>query len=347
MRDMMRSLRWRGRRDLVVEQVPVPSPDDDEALIHVLWTGICGSDLEEYLEGPVVIRGPVTLGHEIVGRVVRAARDGSGPAEGQIVVVDVVTGCGACFWCLSHEEGLCPSLVVKGQHEDGGLAERLVARADRLIPVPEGLGAREAALAEPTAVAVRAARKFGPIDRRGGLVVGGGTIGLLVAQVLRHEGAERVVIVEPDADRAAVATGLGFDVVWADSPSDRAARVAALFPDRGVDLVAECSGAPGAAAEAIALARAGGIVVLLSVTPGTTPIGTTEVVLREKTIHGSAAHMWDTDVAPAVALIASGAIDVKPLITAVVPLTDGAGAFELLADRTVSNIKILVRIGEE
>lgn len=334
--------RWHGRRDVRLESSPLPEPAADEALVRVLYTGLCGSDLEEYLVGPVVVAGEVVLGHEIVGTVAMAAADGSGPPVGTVVVVDVVTGCGQCFWCLQDEEGLCPRLQVTGQHVDGGLAEYVKGRAARLVVVPESLDPKHAGLAEPTAVAVRAVRKLGPITGRGALVIGGGTIGLLVAQVLRQAGAEPVVVIEPTGWRREIAEGLGLITCWASTPAERAAAVADLFPARGVDTVVECSGADGAAREAVRSARPGGAVVLLSITAEDQPFDANDAVLGEKTVYGSAAHRWDADVAPAVALLADGTVEVAPLITHTLALADAPAAFELLADRDQRALKILV-----
>lgn len=342
---VMTAVRWRGRRDVRVEQVPLPDPAADEALVRVRWAGLCGSDLEEYLDGPVVVPGPVTLGHEVVGTVAVAARDGSGPEVGTVVVVDVVTGCGSCFWCRRHEEGQCPRLRVTGLHVDGGLAEYVAGRADRLVTVPSGLDPMLAALAEPTAVAVRAVRKLGPVQGRGALVSGGGTVGLLVAQVLRHQGADPVLVVEPSSARRSVAHRLGLESQWAASEAARTDGRAGRFPERGIDVVVECSGASGAAREAVRAVRSGGTVVLLGVTAGDELLDTTDAVLGEKTIIGSAAHMWDVDVAPAVGLIAGGAVEVAPLITHTVALQDGPDALALLADPESGAIKVLVGTG--
>lgn len=339
----MRVARWVGAATIRTEDAPVPDPRPDEALVRVAWTGLCGSDLEEYRHGPVVARPGVVLGHEIVGTVSRPASDGSGPAAGSRVVVDVVTGCGRCFWCERHEEGLCPDLVVTGQHVDGGLAEYVVGRAARLIVVPESLPLRHAVLAEPAAVAVRAARKVGAMLGRGAVVVGGGTVGLLVGQVLRHAGADRVTILEPSPARRMVAARLGLDAEWEPDEKARARTVADRFPQRGVDVVLECSGTGGAAREAVRLVRPGGTAVLLGVPAADEPFDGLDLVVKEKTVVGSAAHMWDDDVAVAVGLLASGAIEVEPLISQIVALEDAPQAFELLAGADAGIIKLLVR----
>ena len=340
----MAALCWHGRADVRLERVPLPVPAADQALVRVLWTGLCGSDLEEYLHGPVVARPPVVLGHEIVGAVAAPAADGSGPAVGTVVVVDVVTGCGRCWWCQRHEEGRCPDLVVTGLDVDGGLAEHVVARASRLVPVPPGLDPRDAALAEPLAVAVRAARRAGPLLGRGALVVGAGTVGLLLAQVLAHVGAAPVLALEPDPGRRALAGRLGVDARWEREEDRRAALVAAAFPARGPDVVAECSGADGAPREAVRLVRRGGTALLLGVSAHDQPVDVTDAVLGEKTVVGSAAHMVDDDVAPAVALLASGAVQVAPLVTHTVPLARAERAFELLADPGSGAVKVLVGV---
>lgn len=338
----MRALRWHAPLTVALERVPVPEPADDQALVEVHWTGLCGSDLEEYLRGPVVINPPVTLGHEIVGEVAVAAHDGSGPAVGTPVVVDVVTGCGHCYWCSRHDEGLCPELVVTGQHTDGGLADFVLARAARLVPVPPGLRPDHAALAEPTAVAVRAVRRLGSATGRGAVVVGGGTVGLLVAQVLRNAGAVPVVVLEPGEARRAVARDLELQGLWAPDADQRRAALAPLYPAQGVDLVVECSGASGTAAEALRLLRPGGTAVLLGITPEVQPFDQNDLVIGEKTVSGSAAHMWDDDVAVAVGQLASGAVKVGPLISRKVPLANAAAAFAKLADPSDDAVKVLV-----
>jgi 2-desacetyl-2-hydroxyethyl bacteriochlorophyllide A dehydrogenase len=344
----MRAAVWHAAGDVRVGDVPLPEPGPGQALIRVLWCGLCGTDLEEYVEGPVVLPTsphpttgrmvPLVLGHEMVGVVERAATSGIGPPEGTLVVPDVVTGCGRCWWCLRHEEGRCPDVAVLGQQADGGLAEFMAARADRLITVPEHVPAQDAALAEPIAVAVRAARAAGPLVGQGVLVIGGGTVGQLVARVARAAGASPVVVVDPIPSRRALAERGGATAALA--PGDPAE---ALFPSRGVDIVVEASGARGQAARAVAQARRGGRIVLLGVQPQPEEIDVLDIVLHEKTVRGSAAHMYDDDVEVGVRMLAEGRLPVDGLVTHRIPLAavveDG---FERLRRRDPDAVKVLV-----
>ncbi len=338
----MKSAVWRERRRVIIEDRLVPTPGDDEALIRVSYCGLCGSDLEEYLEGPIVAVPPRVLGHEIIGVVEQPARDGSGPPVGSVVIVDVVTGCGSCMWCSRGEEGLCAQLVVTGQHIDGGLTEFLVARARRLVVVPDSVPVRAAALAEPLAVAVRVLAKAGPLDRSDVVIVGGGTIGMLVAQLARVRGARRTLVIEPSPERRALLASWGVDTVWADSAHERAAAVARAVDEPGAGVVIECSGRPGMVAESLALTAPGGTLFVLGVLPEPEPIDTLSLVIGEKTVRGSAAHMWNTDVTEAVDLIASGAVDTASLVSRVFSLADVAEAFALLASPNNGVIKLLI-----
>ncbi|SDU85019.1 alcohol dehydrogenase catalytic domain-containing protein [Jiangella alkaliphila] len=340
----MRAARWHGRGDVRIEDVPVPVPAPDELLVEVLWCGICGTDLEEYRDGPLTIpvqphprrgtRAPITLGHEVAGRVHTAAADGSGPPAGAVVVPDVVIGCGACWWCRRHEEGLCPELAVRGQTEDGGLARFMPAHAATCLVVPPGVAPESAALVEPASVAVRALRKAGDLLGARVAVVGAGTVGQLVARCAVAAGAVVELVVDPVPSRRELAVAHG-----ARAAADPAGAAGA----GGYDAVVECSGADGALPLALDLARRGGTVVAVGLRARPEMLDVVGLVLGEKRLVGSAAHLWDTDCAPALDLIASGRLPVDDLISRRVPLErvveDGFGA---LADRAGDVLKVLV-----
>ncbi|MBU3067706.1 alcohol dehydrogenase catalytic domain-containing protein [Nocardia sp. NEAU-G5] len=326
----MLAARWHDREDIRIEDVTPREPRNDEVLVKVHWCGICGTDLEEYRAGPLIIptgqphplsgrMAPLTLGHEIVGEIVRAAPDGTGPAVGTYVVPDVVNGCGQCWWCLRHQEGLCPSVCVPGQQDDGGMAEYMVAKARTCVPVPAGLSMQTAVLAEPAAVAVRAVRKVSEIFGATAMVIGGGTIGQLTAQAVLAAGAAACCLVDPSDYRRRFAEA--HSPVRA-CPPDGLPDVVADLGAPGVDVVFECSGAAGQLTRSIDLARPGGTVVAVGLGSQTQPIPLPALVLGERQLIGSAAHLWDTDVAHAVRMLADGRLNAADLVTHQIPLPD-------------------------
>lgn len=344
--------RWHGRRDVRVERVPLREPGPTDALLEVQWCGICGSDFEEYAAGPVTIPlaaphpqsrrvAPITLGHEVVARVREPAADGSGPPAGALVVPDVVVGCGSCWWCARHEEGLCPDLTVLGQHDDGGLSEFMVARADTCVRVPDHVDAADAALTEPTAVAVRALRKVPEVAGATVVVVGAGAVGLLTVQVARALGASQVIVAEPDLSRRSLAERVGAH--YAVPAASLVSTVRALTGDRGADVVVEAAGVRGTPSLALAAVRSGGTTVLAGIHADPEPLDLLDAVLREVRIVGSAAHIWDEDVRLAVELIARGAVEPGPLVSARIGLHDVVSqGLEALARPERPPVKVLV-----
>ncbi|MYS81070.1 alcohol dehydrogenase catalytic domain-containing protein [Embleya scabrispora] len=347
----MLAARWHRRGDIRIEDVEPRPRRDDELLVKVHWCGICGTDLEEYRNGPLIIpvsephplsgrMAPLTLGHEVVGEVVEAARDGSGPAVGTLVVPDVVNGCGMCWWCRRHEDGLCPKLSVPGQQDDGGLAEFMVARARTCVPLPSGLSTDDAVLAEPAAVAVRAVRKTPDPIGATAIVIGGGTIGQLTAQAALACGAANCWIVDPSPFRREFAAS--HSAVRACAPDGLDTLVGELG-DPGVDVVYECSGAPGQIERSLTLVRPGGTVVAVGLGVDSPPLPLPALVLAERRLLGSAAHVWDVDVTQAVRMLADGRLNARGLVTHRVPLPDLVGvALPLLSEPSAETLKVAI-----
>ncbi len=331
--DAMRALRWHGPRDLRVEVVPVPEVGPADALVRVGRVGLCGTDVEEYLTGPHDIPvdqphpvsgavAPMIPGHELVGTVERC--ESRPELVGTTVIPDVVQGCGECWWCQRHEEGLCPDLVVLGQTADGGLAEFVRCRAHTLVTVPPSLSIDIAAFAEPTAVAVRAIAKAGDLRGRTVAVVGAGVVGNLIAQVARGHGA-RVVATDTAHWRLDIASAGGIPTASIDTVAER---VEHLTGGRMADVVFECAGRDASFALSVSLARRGGAIVLVGIGNSLPAFPWRDIVLREQRLIGSAAHVWDVDVATAVELLAAGHVDPAPMISRIVGLDDVAATLE-------------------
>lgn len=339
----MFAARWYGARDIRLEQVARPTPGARDALVRIERVGLCGSDVEQFLSGNAVdptagagdVPQAMTLGHELVGVVEECLSRPS--LVGTRVIPDVVEGCGSCWWCLRHDEGLCPTLTVRGQNSDGGLAEYFVGRAARLVTVPEHVTPDVAAFAEPVSVAVRALEKCG--DLRGGVVaiVGLGVIGNLIAQVCRAQGIT-VVGIDVAEHRTQLAEAVG---VVAVEPAAALATVLEASGGRGADAVFECAGRETTFAQSFELCRSGGTVVLVGIADEQPPFPWRDAVLREIRVVGTAAHMWDTDVQSAVNLLASGTVRVDHLHSRTIALSEVSDTLlELAAPNQLAKVLV-------
>lgn len=165
----MRAVRWHARDDVRLDDVPVPSPADDQVLIRVEAAGICGTDIDEVRNGPITVlvvphpvngrSAPMTLGHEIVGVVARAGPT-SGVTVGARVAPWPLLTCGRCRDCVSDHANRCPHIVALGMSADGGMADFLVVEGSRCAPVGDAVELDRAVLVEPFAVAMHASTRW-------------------------------------------------------------------------------------------------------------------------------------------------------------------------------------------
>src|SRR6478752_7113016 len=191
-------------RVLRVDDLPLRAPGPDEAVVEVLYGGICGSDLHYWLHGAAgesILKAPLVLGHEISGVVVRAAANGQGPQPGTAVAVHPATpGPGAARY-PADRPNLSPGCTYLGSaarypHTEGAFSRYVTLPVRMLRPLPAGLDLRTAALIEPASVAWHAVSRAGDVAGKTALVVGSGPIGALAVAVLKRAGAGRIVAVD-------------------------------------------------------------------------------------------------------------------------------------------------------
>jgi threonine dehydrogenase-like Zn-dependent dehydrogenase len=315
----MKALVWHGTRALRLEQLAEPVPADGEVLLEVEVAGICGSDLHGYRGHPGPRVPPLVLGHEVVGSV-----------GGDAFTLYPVIGCGQCERCLAGEDNLCPTWRLIGMHRAGVFAERVAVPQQSLVPVPAGLDAGRAVLAEPLACCVGALRPeaVGPGTRL--LVIGCGPLGLLTVFLAARAGAE-VTAADPLEERRALAERLGASTTLADA----GAAVPGSF-----HLVVDAAGFEPTWRASIEAVRAGGTVVVLGLgqAEGTLPMAA--VVRRAITVRGQFAYSR-ADFAEAVGVLAAGDLPLDWIDEA--PLDAGAEAFANLVDRPAEYAKVLLR----
>ncbi len=334
----MRAAIIHGARDLRIEETATPQTGPGEVLVRIRAGGICGSDLHYYQDGgfgAVRIREPMILGHEIAGEVVEVGTGVTRVRPGDRVAVDPSRPCGHCRYCLEGAPRHCLDMRFYGSamrmpHVQGGFRERLVCTEAQAVPVPPGLPLEHAAFAEPLAVCLHAIGQAGPVLGRRVLVTGTGPIGALAILAARHAGAREVVATDLADAPLAIARRIGADL--AVNVRTDPAGLDRFKADKGYfDVVIEASGSAAALAAALSVARPGAIVVQLGI-GGDMTLPMNVVTAKEIQLRGS--FRFDVEFAWAVGFIASGAIDVAPLLTEVVPLAEAVRGFELAADRS-------------
>jgi (R,R)-butanediol dehydrogenase/meso-butanediol dehydrogenase/diacetyl reductase len=344
----MKAAVWHGRGDVRIELVPAPAePRTGEALIEVARCGLCGSDRREFDEGPVLIPRtphpltglgpPLVLGHEISGRVVAVGDDHARGLVGRRVAVDPTRSCGSCDACRRGDRHLCRIAACLGVSCHGGLAAKVLAPVDGLVPVPDGVSDDEAALAEPLAVALHAVDRAALRLGERVVITGFGPIGAGVMLAARAAGASEIVVVEPNMTRRSWAAGLGATVVDPGQGEEPSEELRALWG--AADLGFECSGASKALTTTVRSTRAGGRVVVPAVSHGVTGLSMRSIVLGERAVIGTVGYRGD--IARAVRLVEHGVIDVGQLVSQVMPLSAVPRWFSDPASAATS-LKVLV-----
>jgi (R,R)-butanediol dehydrogenase/meso-butanediol dehydrogenase/diacetyl reductase len=323
------ALRYYGNKDIRLEEIPEPQPGPGEVRVRVTFTGICATDIEEWQFGPLWVQHgspnpltgretPLTMGHEITGEVESVGADVTDMRIGERVAINDVLTCGVCFWCKRWQQAVCPNMAVAGLSADGGLAEFIVWPADMVVPLPDSVSDEEAALVEPTTVAVRAVRNSGVRAGDTVAIIGAGTVGLLTIQAFRASGA-RVIAVDIRDQSLAAASSLGADHIVNATKDDVESKLLELTDGVGPDIVIETAGAARTPVDAISWTRRGGTTVLVGIYSATPEMNFNEIVGFERRVVGSVA-IGPGDMAVAVGMIGSDRIRVTDLITAKIPL---------------------------
>ena len=350
----MRAARFYGPKDIRIDDVPEPATRAGTVKVEVEWCGICGTDLHEYLEGPIFappadaphpLTGetvPITLGHEFAGVVAELGEGVDDLAVGDRVVVEPYIICGRCDACRNGRYNVCATLGFVGLSGFGGGFSQYVVAERRWVHPLGDLGTDVGALVEPLAVAYHAVRLSRATPSQTALVFGAGPIGLVTTASLRAAGVEDVIVVEPAAVRKTKATVAGATHVVDPTAGDVVEQVLELTDGRGADVSFECAGIDAVLAAAIRSTRAGGTCVNVAIWGHEAKVAMNDLVFREVAVLGSLAYANDHPAT--IDLIASGRVDPYQFITGRIGLDDivESGFNELITNKE-ENVKILVR----
>ena len=348
----MRGLVYHGNKDLRLETVDDPEPGPGEVKLRVDYCGICATDIEEYLYGPKFIASdppnpltgkslPLITGHELTATVAEPGRGVEGIDRGQRVVINGILTCGRCRWCTTGQTQQCPSMAAVGFGLDGGLAEYLVWPSSHLVPLPEHVTSKDAALVEPASVANHAVRRARLARGDRVAVLGVGTVGMLAMQIAKANGAQ-VFAIDTRQMSLDLAAGLGADAtIRADDPHlDSTLRE--LTDGAGPDVIIDAAGAASTPAQAIEWVRSGGGVVLVAIYTDRPQFDFNSIVGTEKEIVGSIAYDQQ-DVETVVRLLSDGTLRTAPLISDIIGLEEVIGmGFERMMAPPKDVFRILV-----
>ena len=341
----MQALLLKEYKKLDLVEMPEPEIGPDDLLVRVRACGICGSDVHGF-DGSTGRRiPPLVMGHEAAGVVERAGSAVRDLAPGDRVTFDSTIYCGQCFYCARGEVNLCDNRQVMGvspgpYRRHGAFAEFVAVPRRIVYKLPDSLGFEQAALIEAASVAVHAVNITPVRIGDTAVVVGAGMIGVLAVQALRTAGCSQVIAVDLEDSRLEMARAAGATDTL-NAKTDVAAAVLARTEGRGAAIAVECVGAEAPIRTAIASVRKGGAVTLVgNVTPQVS-IPLQEVVTRQIRLQGSCAS--NGEYPAVIALLASGAIRVDPLISAVAPLTDGPHWFDRLYRKEPGLMKVILK----
>jgi L-iditol 2-dehydrogenase len=344
----MKALLLSEYNQLDIADLPAPVPGVDEILVRVAACGICGSDVHGY-DGTSGRRiPPIVMGHEAAGVVAAAGKGVTRFKPGDRVTFDSTVYCGQCEFCLQGDINLCNNRQVIGVscgdfRRAGAFAEYVVVPQRITYHLPEELEFQEAAMLEAVSVALHAVRVSQMKGGETALVIGAGMIGLLTLQAAKAAGASQVLIADIDRSRLERAEKLGADVALLLSGTELVEEILRRTGGRGVDLVLEAVGRDETIAASIASVRKGGTVTLIGNISPQVKIPLQVVVSRQIRLQGSCASSGEYP--EAMELLANGKIKVKPLITAVAPLSDGPSWFARLHAGEPNLMKVVLDPG--
>lgn len=342
----MKAARWYQAKDIRVEEVAIPEVGPKQIKLAVKYTGICGSDLHEYLAGPIFIpadqphplsgvQAPLTMGHEFCGEVVEIGDAVTHLKVGDRVAIEPIIA----EHGLVGDYNLDPNLNFVGLAADGGFAEYCVCDAEIAHIIPDSLSYEQAALTEPAAVALYAVRQSALRAGDTAAVFGCGPIGLLVIEALRAAGASKVYAIELSPERQAKAEELGAIVVRPEEGEDTVSAIQRLT-NGGVDVAYEVTGVPVVLKQALESVHKAGECMVVSIWEQEASIHPNELAIGEKTMKGIIAYRH---IFPQVLeLMENGYFSAEKLVTKKIKLADivEEGFEELTKDK--SQVKILV-----
>jgi L-iditol 2-dehydrogenase len=330
-------------KQIEIEEVPSQAPAAGEARVAIAACGICGSDLHMYDGSHPVLKPPLVMGHEFVGRVVEVGAGVTDLKPGDRVIGMAGRGCGECEACKEGHYNWCEQLKVIGGHIPGALAEELTLPAEQFLVIPEWIPDDQATLIEVGAVGMHTINRHpGSVEGKSCLVLGAGPVGLVLVACLKAIGAGPVVVSDISAARRELAHAAGADIVFDPREEGAETQIQAKFP-RGLDAAFDCAGREASLLTALRLTRRGAAIVLTAIFQPTVTIPMAQVQRAERQLIGVQMYQRE-DFENTIRLLEEKKLDLSGIVTHELPLAQTAEAFHLLESPDAAAGKVLIRV---
>jgi 2-desacetyl-2-hydroxyethyl bacteriochlorophyllide A dehydrogenase len=329
---------FNGKKNLVLSDYPLRKLNKNEILIRVAGCGVCGTDRHIY-EGTAPSSTPVILGHEYSGTIVEKGDRDSKFNIGDNVAVDPNIYCGSCFYCRKGLVSFCENLNALGVTLNGGFAEYSIVPVSQAYLLPSDFDLSAAAFSEPLSCCLRGIEQADIKSGNTVIIIGGGSIGLLMVQLVKNTGASKVILIEPDQYKQDMGIQLGADYSFSPDDKNLIEKITDLSGSLA-DVVIECVGNNSAVSCAINMAGRGGKVVVFGLAPKdqTVAVNLQNLYRKELKILGSFLNPFT--FRPAVDLLVNKKINVNILLTKQVLLKNISEIF--LDNSSSGNIKVQI-----
>lgn len=335
-----------AKNDLRLENRPIPEPGPNDVLLRMSQVGICGSDVSYLTKGAIgdfVVKAPMVLGHEAAGVIVECGKNVKNLKAGDRVAIEPGVPCRMCDFCKGGRYNLCPDVFFCATPPDhGNLCRYYTHAADFCFKLPDHVTLEEGAILEPLSVGVHACRRAGVTLGSHVLICGAGPIGLVNLLAAKSMGATKVCITDIAENRLKVAKEMGADHTLLVNTGDAEALAKKITDLMGgmPDITIECSGAEPSIRLGIFATKSGGMMVLVGLGPAEIKIPIVNAAVREVDIRGI--FRYANCYPLALDMIASGKVNVKPLITHRFKLEESVQAFETARTGAGGAIKVMI-----
>jgi len=331
---------------ILFEKTKIPLLGEKEVLIKVKICGVCGSDVHSYKGKHPFVHPPIVLGHEFSGVIHQIGTRVNSFSPGDRVIVEPNIVCGKCYNCLQGRYNICTNLKVVGcVGYDGAFAEYVAVSEKKVLRLPGNISFEKAALVEPVAVAVHAVRKAKQKINDVVVILGAGTIGLLVMQVAKLAGAGKVIVTDVLDYRLKKAGELGADRLVNPASQDLIKIIQEKYGRNEVDLIYDCVGIEETISQAIQIARKGIRIMVIGVPEERIEVDLSLIQDRELEIVGSLMYVRE-DFKAAIDFIQKERLKVKPLVTHHFKLKDVDKAFHLITEGKKEVLKVLIDVSD-